>query len=427
MQKRLNSLGAVAAGTKLFPPPDFESGYTFPVEQIPPPPGDWWVWLDAGSLLLALAVAAWLVHRRRSRRGLVALALASLVWFGLVREGCVCSVGALQNVTASLVEGVTLPIGVLIFFVLPLLFALLFGRVFCAAVCPLGAVQELVLTRPTRVPRWLDSLLGSLPYIHLAIAVLFAATGLGFIICRYDPFVRIFRLSGELHMVIVAGAFVLLSLFVGRPYCRWLCPYGALLAMLGPLARHEVRIPPGECVNCHLCRNSCPYGAIRPMTEAEESPRASARHRFERGLLLLMIVAMPFLAYGGFKAGVAVGPTLAELHPAVEMNHHVGAAAAGKAALDDGLPIDEDLLAGFGRRRQPPSILAEEAGAVTRRVIAGAGISGAFLGLFLAIRAFALFRRWPQQEYIASPVACVACGRCYADCPVPLEDEEMPS
>ena len=389
-----------------------------------PPPGDWWVWLDGGLLLVALAVAAWLVHRRRSRKGLVALAILSLLWFGFVREGCVCSIGALQNVAASLFAGVALPAGVVLFFMLPLVFALLFGRVFCAGVCPLGAVQELVLVRSTRVPRWLDSFLGSLPYIHLALAVLFAATGLGFIVCRYDPFVRIFRLSGETGMVVVAGSFVLLSLFVGRPYCRWLCPYGALLAIVGLLARTEVRIPPGECVNCHLCRHSCPYDAIRPMTEAEDAVAASARHRFERGLLLATIVAVPLLAFGGYQAGVAVGPALAKLHPAVEMDRHVSAALAGEEALAPGLPVDEDLLDGFGRRHEPPAILAAEATAAARRVVTGAGIFGAFIGLFLAFRVATLVRRWPQQEYVASPSACVACGRCYVDCPVPLEGEE---
>jgi NosR/NirI family transcriptional regulator, nitrous oxide reductase regulator len=426
VQKRLNLAGATAAGAKLFPPPDFESGYTFPAETFEPPAGDWWVWLDGGLLLIALTVAAWLVHRRRSRRGLVLLAIASLAWFGFVREGCVCSVGALQNVTASLFTSMTLPVGVLVFFMLPLLFALFFGRVFCAAVCPLGAAQELVLVRSTRVPRWLDSFLGSLPYIHLALAVLFAATGLGFIICRYDPFVRIFRLSGGVEMVVVAGAFVLLSLFVGRPYCRWLCPYGALLALLGLLARREVRIPPGECVNCHLCRHSCPYGAIRPTTESEGTARAAARHRFERGLLVVTMVALPLLGFGGYLGGRTVGPALAQLHPSVEMEKHVAVALAGGEEVSPGLAVDSDLLDGFGRRHEAYLVLATEASSATERVVLGTGIFGAFLGLFLALRVAALVRRWPQQEYVASRMDCVGCARCYPDCPVPADGLEEP-
>ncbi|NIL97025.1 MAG: 4Fe-4S binding protein, partial [Planctomycetales bacterium] len=61
------------------------------------------------------------------------------------------------------------------FFLLPLVFTLFFGRTFCAAVCPLGAVQELVSVRHVRVPRWLDQSLGMLAYIYLGAAVILAA------------------------------------------------------------------------------------------------------------------------------------------------------------------------------------------------------------------------------------------------------------
>ena len=46
------------------------------------------------------------------------------------------------------------------FFLLPLIFALFAGRVFCAAVCPLGAAQDIVLLRPIKVPNWLAHCLG---------------------------------------------------------------------------------------------------------------------------------------------------------------------------------------------------------------------------------------------------------------------------
>ena len=53
--------------------------------------------------------------------------------------------------------------GVIAFFFLPLVAALLFGRVFCGGVCPLGAVQDLVLLRPVTVPEKLDRVLRWLP------------------------------------------------------------------------------------------------------------------------------------------------------------------------------------------------------------------------------------------------------------------------
>ena len=106
------------------------------------------------------------------------------------------------------------------FFALPLVFTLLFGRTFCAAVCPLGAVQELVAVRPLKVPLWLDHALGLLAYVYLGAAVLFAATDTAFVICRYDPFVAMFRLSGDVNMLVLGGCFLAVGMLVGRPYCR---------------------------------------------------------------------------------------------------------------------------------------------------------------------------------------------------------------
>ena len=71
------------------------------------------------------------------------------------------------------------PITVAAFFLLPLAFTLFFGRTFCAAVCPLGAVQELVALRPINVPVWLDHALGLFAYVYLGAGVVFAASGAG--------------------------------------------------------------------------------------------------------------------------------------------------------------------------------------------------------------------------------------------------------
>jgi polyferredoxin len=115
-------------------------------------------------LVGCLGLASWLVYRRRSRRGVVALSMFSLGYFGFYREGCVCAIGSVQNVALTLGSGsYALPVGVAVFFAAPLLVALFFGRTFCAAVCPHGALQDLVLVKPLNLPRWLESGLGVLP------------------------------------------------------------------------------------------------------------------------------------------------------------------------------------------------------------------------------------------------------------------------
>ena len=169
----------------------------------------------------------------RSRTGLFLLSIVSLAWLGFWRKGCVCPIGAIQNVTQALFDKDYAAGGLVIaIFVLPLVFTLFFGRSFCASVCPLGAVQELVAVRPVQVPTWIDHALGLLAYVYLGAAVLFAATGSAWIICRYDPFVGLFRLTSSASMLALSAAFLGVGLFIGRPYCRWLCPYGAILALL---------------------------------------------------------------------------------------------------------------------------------------------------------------------------------------------------
>ena len=75
----------------------------------------------------------------------MAITVVAVGWLGFWREGCICSIGAIQNVALALGDsGYTIPASVVVLFTLPLVFTLLFGRTFCAAVCPLGGVQELV-------------------------------------------------------------------------------------------------------------------------------------------------------------------------------------------------------------------------------------------------------------------------------------------
>ncbi len=256
-----------AAAEERFPPPDFESGYEMPVMTRPAPRAVWREVTDVAVLAAALVAATVIALRLRSRRAMTVLSVFSLAYFGFYRMGCICPVGSVQHAALSLFDrSYAIPLTVAVIFALPLLFALLFGRVFCGGVCPLGAVQDLVLLRPVRLPRWLEGALGVLPYVYLGLAVMYALNGAGFVICAYDPFVSFFRLSGPWPMLALGGAFVATSVFVGRPYCRFLCPYGVLLRLCSRWAWRKVSITPDECVVCSLCEDACPFGAIHPPT-----------------------------------------------------------------------------------------------------------------------------------------------------------------
>ena len=242
-------------------------GYQTPEVQRPLPRAAIWHTLDVLLLAVALGLAAWLAIWRRGRTGLVALTVASVAYFGFYREGCICAIGAIQNVTVALVDpNYAVPYHVIAVFILPLAAALFFGRVFCAGVCPLGAIQELMLFKQVNVPRRLDRALGWLRWVYLGLALTFAALPPGyrdFVICRFDPFVGLFRFTGKAWLLSVGGIFLVAGIFIGRPYCRWLCPYGALLGIFARFSLRRVTITPEDCITCGLCQDSCSFGAIR--------------------------------------------------------------------------------------------------------------------------------------------------------------------
>lgn len=250
-------------------PADIGGGYEVPPAQRVAPRAAWWYALDVALLAVALVLAALVAHRWRRRWMAVALSLAALGYFGFFRQGCVCPIGATQNVAAGLADAnYAVPLAVLVFFLLPLGAALLAGRVFCGGPCPLGAIQDLVLIKPMRLPEAVDRWGGKFRYVYLAIAVVLAAAPAAareFPICRFDPFVGFFRLSGPATMFAAGAALLAVGTVVGRPYCRFLCPYGAVLGVVSRFAVKPVRITPDEELDCGLCTEACPFGAIHNM------------------------------------------------------------------------------------------------------------------------------------------------------------------
>jgi ferredoxin len=398
---------STATAAERFPPPDF-TDHKVPPTVVPLSPGEWYQYLDLAALVLALGAASYLAVVRRSRRGLFVLAIASLAWLGFWRGGCICPIGAIQNVTLALCEPTyALPWTAAAIFVLPILFTLFFGRTFCAAVCPLGAVQELVALRPVNVPVWLDQALGLLAYIYLGAGVMFAALGTAFVICRYDPFVGFFRMGASANMLVLGACFLVVGIFVGRPYCRYLCPYGAILGIVSRWSKWQVRIPPERCVQCRLCEDACPYGAIREPTAALlPDERVRGRRR-----LATLLIFCPVLIGAGFWLGRQLEVPLARLHPAVRLADRIALEQTGRI---EGTVDASDAFRNTGRGADD---LYREAAAISSRFRQAGGWFGAWVGLVIGAKLIHLSVRRRRSDYQPDRTACVSCGRCFWYCP----------
>jgi NosR/NirI family nitrous oxide reductase transcriptional regulator len=397
-----------AFGVERFPPPDFESGYTLPQTQVPAARPGYWEYADVAVLFIALCLASYFVLKLRRRWPVFALMIFSLLYFGFWRKGCVCSVGSVGNVTLSIFDAeYILPVAALLFFILPLLFTLFFGRTFCAAVCPLGAVQDLVLVHPVKVASWLEASLRILGYLYLSLAVTFAATGSAFIICRYDPFVSFFRFNGNIHMWILAGCFILAGIFVGRPYCRFFCPYGIVLRNLSRLSRWRVTITPDDCIKCRLCEDSCPFGAINKAT-ADWPERDYEKNKKRLGLLILLL---PVLLLLGGVAGYNSHKVLSRVDATVRLADRIYLEETGQVT------DTTDASSAFRGTGRTVKQLYEEAGRIENKFANGSIILGAFLGLVIGIKLILGSIRWRREDYEADRAGCYACGRCFSYCP----------
>ncbi len=185
-------------------------------------------------------------------------------------------IAALMNLKYLLVTGAVPEIHAAGMFLLVAFAAIsfIFRKAFCSWLCPIGTISEWVwqagqhvLGRTFQLPGWLDIPLRSLKYILLA---LFAYVVLAmpadeirnFLTSPYGlvadvKMLNFFRQMGQTAAIVIA-VIVLLSAVTKNFWCRYLCPYGALMGLISAFSPARIRRDPVACIDCNKCTTACP-------------------------------------------------------------------------------------------------------------------------------------------------------------------------
>ncbi|HEX3015172.1 MAG TPA: 4Fe-4S binding protein [Desulfobacteria bacterium] len=166
------------------------------------------------------------------------------------------------------------PAGLIIFLTIVTI-SLLFKKAFCAWLCPIGTLSEGLaglgrkfFGQNFKLPKALDYPLRAIKYLLLLFFVNIILLGMdgvmasGFLTSNYNliadvKMLQFFEgLSGT--ALLIVGLLVIASVFIEHFWCRYLCPYGALLGIVGLLSPFKVTREEETCTGCGACTRACP-------------------------------------------------------------------------------------------------------------------------------------------------------------------------
>ncbi|NOZ27483.1 MAG: 4Fe-4S binding protein [Chloroflexi bacterium] len=236
------------------------------------------------------------ILRRATQAAFALYILAASVRHGLL-EGttttasidALCPFGGLETLWRFLTEGAYVPkthTSNLVLGLGLLLGTLIGGAAFCGWVCPFGALQDALTWLRTklrlpqvRVPSRLDRWLRYGRFVTLALILYMTASTVKLWFASYDPYRTIFGLGWlfEFNMAehwpayLVAITVLALSFLIPRFWCKYLCPLGGVLSLLGHFSLLRIRRDAPSCKSCALCETPCPVG----LPVASANPRVS--------------------------------------------------------------------------------------------------------------------------------------------------------
>ena len=276
-------------------PQSFEFEYQVPDDYyyVPQSHDSGWqsVWLERSWEIALVLVAVLLLfaclfnlerltqewkHFQWFRTGFLLFTLGFIGWYAQGQLSIVNLTGSIQALMAGANLGFMLydPISTLLWSCVLVTFFLWGRGAFCGWLCPFGALQELATKafdrfgfRQYQPSSLWDRRLKRIKYLVLfsLIVSAFVAPNLSNQLVEFEPFKTgiTFYFVREWPFVLWAVALVALSLVVYKGYCRYLCPLGAAMAVLGKVRLLNWLPRRSECGSpCQFCHHACEYDAI---------------------------------------------------------------------------------------------------------------------------------------------------------------------
>lgn len=202
-----------------------------------------------------------------------------------------CPIGSLQAVLGNRQFHMTFYV-----FGFLMMVGALFGRIVCGWLCPFGWIQDLLHKIPSKKKYkkiWGDKILRYLKYVMLVVFVILMPLFVVDIVGQGAPWfcklicpagtleggIPLVSTSTDLQQLVgflfvwknfILFSLLILSVFVYRPFCHYLCPLGAIYGLFNPIAFGRFQVEKSKCTGCKSCQKACKFDI--PVYEKPNSP-----------------------------------------------------------------------------------------------------------------------------------------------------------